>query len=69
MKERQESPVSYSTAGTDRYDKIMSTRKGLRAVARWAMSEGVLGQFSIAKEQADRAEGRTQEGESEVAGE
>lgn len=35
---------------------MLSTRKGLKAVARWAMTEGLLHQFSLAKEQIDRAE-------------
>ena len=36
----------------------MSTGKGLRAVARWVMSEGLLLQFSLANEQIHRVEGR-----------
>lgn len=36
----------------------MSTGKGLRAVARWPTSEGLLGQFSLAKEQRDWVEGK-----------
>ena len=36
----------------------MSTGKGLQAVARWVMSEGLLSQFSLAKEQVDWVEGR-----------
>ena len=48
----------YEAAGTGRYREIMSTRKGLRALARWVMSEGLLLQFSLAKEQADWVEGR-----------
>ena len=38
---------------------IASARaKVLRAVARWVMSEGLLLQYSLAKEQTDRVEGR-----------
>lgn len=48
----------YEAAGTDRYQGTMSTGKGLRAVARWARSEGLLLQFSLAKVQIDRVEGR-----------
>ena len=48
----------YESAGTDRYDEIMSTGKGLRAVTRWVTSQGLLSQFSLAKEQRDRAKGR-----------
>ena len=39
----------------------MSTGKGLRAVARWVMSEGLLSQISLAKEQINRVEGRARE--------
>ena len=39
----------------------MSTGKGLRAVTRWVINEGLLSQFSLAKEQIDRAEGRARE--------
>ena len=49
----------YEAARTDRYQEIMSTGKGLRAVARCVMSEGLLAQFSLAKEQIDLLEGRT----------
>ena len=37
---------------------MMSTGKGLRAVARWVMSKGLLSQFWLAKEQIDRVESR-----------
>ena len=43
------------------YRELMSTGKGLRAVARWVMSEGLLSQFSLAKEQIDHVEGRARE--------
>ncbi|MCJ1272053.1 hypothetical protein MMC22_011960, partial [Lobaria immixta] len=46
-------------AGTNRYQEILSTGKGLRAVARWVMNEGLLAQLSLAKEQIDLVEGRT----------
>lgn len=56
----------YEAAGTDRYLEILSTRKGLRALARLGMNEKLLSQFSLAKEQTDREEGRTNnEGESD----
>ena len=48
----------YEAAGNNRYEEMMSTGKGLRAVTRWTMSEGLPGQFSLAKDQRDRAEGR-----------
>ena len=39
----------------------MSAGKGLRAVARWVMSKGLLGQSSLAKEQSDWVKGREKE--------
>ena len=51
----------YEAAGTSRYQELMSTGKGLRAVARWVINEGLLSQFALAKEQIDRAEGRAKE--------
>ena len=59
----------YEAAGTNRYEQLMSTGKGLRAVARWVMSEGLLGQFLLAKEQSDWAEGRGKRGLGEDEGE
>ena len=35
----------HAEAETDRYQKIMSTAKGLWAVARWVISEGLLALF------------------------
>ncbi|MCJ1265039.1 hypothetical protein MMC22_004914 [Lobaria immixta] len=55
--------------GTNRYEQMISTGKGLRAVARWVMSEGLLGQFLLAKEQSDWAEGRGKRGMGEDEGE
>ena len=51
-------PKLFEAAGTYKYREILSTGNGLRAVARWVMSEGVLTQCSLAKEQTDRVEGR-----------
>ena len=51
----------YEAAGTSQYWELMSTGKGLRAVAQWVMSEGLLSQFSLAKEQIDCAEDRARE--------
>ena len=48
----------YEAAGTNRYERMMSTGKGLRAVTRWVMSKSLLGQFSLAKEQNDWVEGK-----------
>ena len=56
----------YEEAGTRQYLEIRSTREGLRAVARWMMREDLLHQFSLAKEQIDRAERRATEGENAV---
>ena len=52
----------YEEAGTNRYHGILSTGKGLRAVARWVMNEGLSTQFSLAKEHIDLLEGRTSTG-------
>ena len=41
--------------------KFLSTGKGPRAVAQGALSEGLLGQFSLAKEQSDGVEGKAKE--------
>lgn len=48
----------YEETGTQQYQNILSTGKRLRAVARWIMREGLLGHFSLAKEQHDWMEGR-----------
>lgn len=57
----------YRTAGTDRYQEILSTGKGFGAVARWVMSEGLLVQFLLAKQHIDRVEGRVREDNDEGA--
>lgn len=49
---------SYEAARTNRYQDILSTGKGFRAVAWWVVNERLLAQFSLAKEQIDRVEGR-----------
>ena len=46
----------YEEARTRQYLEMLSTRRGLRAVARWMMGEGLLHQFSLTREQIDRAE-------------
>ena len=48
----------FEAAGTDRHREILSTGKVLRAMAQWVMGEGLLAQFSLAKEQIDQVEGR-----------
>lgn len=44
----------------------MSTGKGLLAVARCSMNEGLLSQFSLAKEHVDHVEGRGGDEEEET---
>lgn len=46
----------YGEAGTKRYQKLLSTQNGLRVVARLVMRLGLLGQFSLAREQMDPPE-------------
>jgi len=38
------------TAGTTDYNTLTSTRKGLKAAARWLMPKGLLPQFNLAAE-------------------
>ena len=57
----------YEAAGTSQYRELMSTGKGLRVVARWVVSEGLLSQFSLAKEQVDYVEGRAREHDDDSA--
>ena len=47
----------YKTAGTDKYQEILSTGKRLRAVAQWVVSECLLSRTSLAREQSDWVEG------------
>lgn len=56
----------YEEAGTQQYLEMLSTRRGLRAVARWMMRESLLCQFLLAREQMDRAERGATEGENAV---
>ena len=44
-------------AGTEDYNTILSTRKGLKAVTRWLISQSVLNQFQVAKEIAEEGKG------------
>ena len=46
----------FEKVGTQWYSEMLSTRKDLKAVARWAMTEGLLHQFSLTKEQIDQTE-------------
>lgn len=47
----------YEGAGTQQYQKMLSTRRGLGALARWMMERGLQHLFLLAKEQIDRVEG------------
>jgi len=38
-------------AGTSDSTTILSTSRGLKAVTQWVIRRGILGQFSLAKEQ------------------
>ncbi|MCJ1269303.1 hypothetical protein MMC22_009194 [Lobaria immixta] len=42
-------------------EEISLSSSGLRAVARWVMSEGLLSPFLLAKEQIGRVEGRARD--------
>ena len=55
----------FEATGTDRYQEILSTGKGIRGMARWVMSESLLPQFSLAKEQIDGVESRAQENDDD----
>ena len=52
----------YEEAGTRHYKEMLATKRGLRAVAGWVMREGLLHQFSLAKEHAEWAENGKGEG-------
>ena len=39
------------SAGTNDWAQLTSTTKGLKAVTRWLMCTGLLGQFSLAADQ------------------
>lgn len=55
----------FEVAGTNRYQEILLTWKDPLAVARWVMSEGLLPQFSLAKEQIDCVESRARGNDDE----
>ena len=44
-------------AGTGCFDTMMSTKKGVRAAARWIVRADTLYQFSLARVQARRVDG------------
>jgi len=46
-----------SVAGTENYNTLLSTQKGLKAVARWLISQNVLDQFRVAKEMVIKGKG------------
>ena len=37
-------------AGTENYNTLLSTQKGLKAVTQWLISQNVLDQFRVARE-------------------
>jgi hypothetical protein len=39
-----------SAAGTENYNTLLSTQKGLKAVTQWLISQNVLNQFRVARE-------------------
>jgi len=39
-----------SVAGTENYNTLLSTQKGLKAVTQWLINQSVLDQFRVAKE-------------------
>jgi hypothetical protein len=39
-----------SVAGTENYNTLLSTQKGLKAVTQWLISQNVLNQFRVARE-------------------
>ena len=51
----------------DRYLEILSAGKSFRAVARWVVREGRLGQFSLAKEERAFVETRVRDDTDEEA--
>ena len=48
-------------AGTGCFDTMMSTKKGVRAAARWMVRADALHQFSLARVQARRVDGHEEE--------
>jgi hypothetical protein len=46
-----------SVAGTENYNTLLSTQKGLKAVTQWLISQNVLDQFRVAKEMVMEGKG------------
>jgi len=46
-----------SAAGTENYNTLLSTQKGLKAATRWLIGQNVLDQFRVAKEIAMEGKG------------
>jgi len=44
-------------AGTENYNTLLLTQKGLKAATRWLISQNVLDQFWVAKEIAIKGKG------------
>ena len=48
----------FAAAGTMDYTTLLNTEKGLRAVTSWLIQQGVLPQFSVAKEMVEEDRSR-----------
>jgi len=46
-----------SAAGTENYNTLLSTQKGLKAATRWLIGQNVLDQFRVTKEIAMEGKG------------
>ena len=44
-------------AGTENYNTLLSTQRGLKAVTQWLISQNVLDQFQVVKEIAVEGKG------------
>ena len=44
-------------AGTENYNTLLLTQKGLKAVTRWLISQNILNQFRVAKEIVEEGRG------------
>ena len=44
-------------AGTENYNTLLSTQKGLKAATRWLISQNILDQFWVAKEIVIKSKG------------
>jgi len=58
----------FREAGTSNWKDLANTRRGLTAAARWMIQEAVLDQFSLAKDEEQKREGRETDGRDLVRG-